>query len=126
ATTFVVSAPIWFHGVTGMQMLGSGTAIVPDRGTVFKWTGNSTDPLLKLTNVMMSNFANFQIAAFPSNPLAAGIYSERGEHSQRPPSNNSFERIFISSNPLPGNFDKGIQIACGSGGDGNNDMHKFT
>ncbi len=71
-----------------------------DRTYGFQVDGEQHRPFVDADKRHLSAFADFHIVALASNPLAVGIYPERGDHSEVPPTANSFERIFISSEPL--------------------------
>jgi hypothetical protein len=124
--TILLGGTIAMQNTSGAEIAGSSTSFMSVGGTIFNWVGNATQPAFQMTSVSNSRLDNFRLAVYPPHTLASGIYMDRGTNPQVAPTSNAVENVLIISDSPPGLVDKGVQMALGPGGDGNNDWGMFT
>jgi len=119
-----ISSTLTISSVAGLKIMGQGQG-----GFQFRWAGNSTDPMFRLTNIQNVELEGFTVLSSAAAKLAVAFDVLGGTGSPFP-SYNTFRNIVVQGT-AHGGLDRGIYIRPGttSPGDvGNNhiSLEHFT
>ena len=115
--TYLVSQTLRVEGVTGFVLRGAGAG-----ATTLLWTGNNSDPLLRLADTYSSTIENVFIRSSSGAPLHTALLLENSTPIAVSPSRTTLQNIVIDGTNA-GGLEFGVRFALGGGGDNNNDFH---